>query len=178
MLREESYEPILNSVGACRWKMVCQGVQALPQDAGPVVILHPYPPIVQVNDHPLLRGSAMTKVMDQGICFIRKRPPERSAALRGGSGKCLRKAAVLIFRDSGGPRQQGVQFRKPISIFIYKGGMTPLLHYLIQHGHGVHPSFAHCIVMPSICSTGSSSYSSYRQKPRAPISSLRISSVL
>ena len=138
MLREESYEPILNSVGACRWKMVCQGIQALPQAAGPVVIFQPYSPIVQINDRPLFRSPAMTKVMDQGICFIRKRPPERSAALRGGSGKCLRKAAVPSFRDSRGPRQQGVQFRKPIPIFIYKGSMTPLFHYLIQHRHGVH----------------------------------------
>ena len=157
MLRKESCEPVLDSVGACRWKVTCQSIQTLLQAVGPLVILHPYPSIVQIDDYPLFCGPAMTKVMAQGLCFIRKRPSERSAALCGGSGKCLCKAAVLIFHDSRGPCQQGVQFRKPIAVFTNKGDMTPLLHYLIQHGHGVHPSFAHCIVIPSICSIGSSS---------------------
>ena len=82
MLRKESYEPVLDSVGACRWKMVCQGIQALPQAAGPVVIFQPYSPIVQIND----------------------RPPEWSAAFSGSERKSLREAAVLIFRDGSGPR--------------------------------------------------------------------------
>ena len=97
MLRKESYEPVLDSVGACRWKMVCQGIQALPQAAGPVVIFQPYSPIVQINDRPLFRSPAMTKVMAQGLRFICKYPPEWSAAFSGSERKSLREAAVLIF---------------------------------------------------------------------------------
>ena len=104
MLRKESYEPVLDSVGACRWEMVCQGIQALPQAAGPVVIFHPYSPIVQINDRPLFRSPAMTKVMAQGLRFICKYPPEWSAAFSSSERKSLREAAVLIFRDSSGPR--------------------------------------------------------------------------
>lgn len=96
MLRKESYEPVLDSVGACRWKMVCQGIQALPQAAGPVVIFHPYSPIVQINDRPLFRSPAMTKVMAQGLRFICKYPPEWSAAFSGSERKSLREAVVLI----------------------------------------------------------------------------------
>ena len=104
MLRKESYEPVLDSVGACRWKMVCQGIQALPQAAGPVVIFQPYSPIVQINDRPLFRSPAMTKVMAQGLRFICKYPPEWSAAFSGSERKSLREAVVLIFRDGSGPR--------------------------------------------------------------------------
>ena len=70
MLRKESYEPVLDSVDACRWKMVCQGIQALPQAAGPMVIFHPNPPAVQIDGHPLFCDPAMTKVMAKSLRFI------------------------------------------------------------------------------------------------------------
>lgn len=74
------------------------------QAAGPVVIFQPYSPIVQINDRPLFRSPAMTKVMAQGLRFICKYPPEWSAAFSGSERKSLREAAVLIFRDGSGPR--------------------------------------------------------------------------
>ena len=75
-----------------------------PAAAGPVVIFQPYSPIVQINDRPLFRSPAMTKVMAQGLRFICKYPPEWSAAFSGSERKSLREAAVLIFRDGSGPR--------------------------------------------------------------------------
>ncbi|MFQ9843651.1 MAG: hypothetical protein ACLSDK_04695 [Oscillospiraceae bacterium] len=80
MLRKESYEPILDFCG-CRWEMVSQSLQTLSQAAGPVVVLHPHLPTVQVNEYPLFRSPAMPEVMAQGICFIRQYLPERDAKL-------------------------------------------------------------------------------------------------
>ena len=66
--------------------------------------LHPYSPIVQINDRPLFRSPAVTRSWLGAYRFICKYPPEWSAAFSGSERKSLREAVVLIFRDGSGPR--------------------------------------------------------------------------
>ena len=130
MLRKESYEPILDFRG-CRWEMVSQSLQTLPQAVGPVVILHLHPPTVQVNEYPLFRSPAMPEVMAQGFCFIRQYLPERNAKLCPRTAQRFRETSACMLHVCGGLCQQSVQICNPVCIFTYQSALTPLFHDLI-----------------------------------------------